>query len=81
MARMAVTCPSSGVYKNPVGLFLKPHQTGKFCMNVDLSAPHGFSINDNINVNLRSLEYTSVEQAAKLVKAEGQFALMGKLEL
>ena len=50
-------------------------------MIVDLSAPCGFSINDNINANLCSLGYTLVEQVVKLVKAVGQFSLVGKLSL
>ena len=50
-------------------------------MMVNLTAPCGFSINDNIIVYLYSLEYTSIKQAAKLVKTAGRGVLIGKLDL
>ena len=67
--------------KNPIGVIPKPHQLGKFHMIVDLSAPQDASVNDLINVQLCALSYASVEQAARLVKAPGRGALMGKLDL
>ena len=39
-------------------------------MIVDLSAPQGASFKDCVNTDLCSLSYASVEQAAKLMKAQ-----------
>ena len=50
-------------------------------MIVDLSAPRSASVNDCISKDLCSLLYSSVEQAARLVKATGLGALMVKLDL
>ena len=64
--------------RNPIGLIPKPHQPGKFRLIVDLSAPVGFSVNDGIASDLCSLEYASVDQAARLVARCGREALMAK---
>ena len=53
--------------------------TGKWCLIVDLSAPEGFSVNDNIDETLCSLsyisiEYISVEDAVQEIMAKGQGA-------
>lgn len=67
--------------KNPIGLIPKPHQPGKFRLIVDLSAPRGSSVNDGISLALCSLEYASVDQAARLVARCGKGALMAKTDL
>lgn len=79
--RLEVARTHERVRKNPIGVIPKPHQPGKFRLIVDLSAPSGFSVNDGICPALCSLEYASVEQAAKLVKRAGPGALMAKLDL
>ena len=69
------------VRKNPIGIVPKPHQPGKFRLIVDLSAPRGESVNDGIAPELCSLQYASVDQAARLVAACGKGALMAKTDL
>ena len=78
---MAVADAPEQYRKNPIGIIPKPHQPGKFRMIVDLSAPRERSVNDLISTQLCSLSYASLEQAARLVKAAGHGALMGKLDL
>ena len=60
--------------RNPIGIIPKPLQPGKFRLIVDLSSPLGGSVNDGIDRNLCSLQYTSVDQAARLVAACGRGA-------
>ena len=79
--RLAVADAPEQCHKNPIGVIPKPHQPGKFRMIVDLSAPREGSVNDLISTQLCSLTYASIEQAARLVKAAGRGALMGKLDL
>ena len=72
---------SSKIHWSPIGIIPKPHQPGKYCLIINLSAPQGFSINDGVLTELCSLHYTSVGDAASLVKACGRGALMAKLDL
>lgn len=71
----------SAARKNPIGIIPKPLQPGKFWLFIDLSSPVGRSINDEIDRNLCSLQYISVDQAARLVAACGKGALMTKTDL
>ena len=66
---------------NPIGLIPKPHRPGEFRLIVDLSAPCGASVNDGISPSLCSLDYASVDQAARLVARCGKGALMAKTDL
>ena len=66
---------------NPIGIIPKPHQSGKYRLIVDLSAPRGCSVNDGISKQHCSLRYTSVDKAARLVAACGRGALMVKTDL
>ena len=66
---------------NPIGIIPKPHQPGKFRLIADLSAPHGNSVNDGIDLDLCSLEYITEDRAARLVARYGQGALMAKTDL
>ena len=79
--RLAIAPSQLGTHTSPLGLIPKPHQPGKFRLIVDLSAPHGSSVNDGIDPSLCSLEYASVDQAASLARQAGRGALMSKLDL
>ena len=59
----------------------KDHQPGKFRLIIDLSAPVGGSVNEEIDSNLTSLTYPRVEDAVRLIKSAGPGALMAKLDL
>ena len=67
--------------KNPIGIIPKLHQPGRFRLIVDLSAPRGRSVNDGISKLQCSLQYTSVDRAARLVASCGHGALMAKTDL
>ena len=73
--------PVQDVHTSPIGIIPKPHQPGKFRLVVDLSAPHGASINDAISPELSSLTYPRVDQAAALISEHGRGALIAKLDL
>ena len=77
--RMAVVKSPEQFQKNLLGAIPKPHQPGKFCMIIDLSAPRVASVNDCISEDLCSL--SSVKQAARMVKATGRGAHVAKLDL
>ena len=51
------------VHVSPIGLIPKGGQPGKFRLIVDLSSPHGASVNDGIDPDLCSLSYFSVDEA------------------
>ena len=72
---------TEGIHISPIGIIPKRNQPGKFRLIVDLSSLQGFSMNDGIDSHLCTLKYTSVTQAANMVKQLGQVALMAKLEL
>ena len=50
------------------GVIPKGHTPGKWRLIVDLSAPADHSVNDGIDADLCTLEYTSVDRAAALAK-------------
>ena len=76
-----VKSQAAGVRRNPIGIIPKPHQPGKFRLVVDLSAPASSSVNDGIPAPWCSMEYVSVDRAAKLVSQCGRGALMAKTDL
>ena len=64
-----------------LGLIPKGGQPGKFRLIIDLSSPHGASVNDGIDPELCSLSYSSVDEAVAQVRRCGIGALMAKLDL
>ena len=69
------------VYPSPIGLVPKSHHTGKWRLIVDLSAPHGHSINDGIASSMCSLAYSSVDDAVKFILELGPGTQLVKLDL
>ena len=69
------------VHLNPIRIIPKPHQLGKFRLIVNLSLPHGASVNDAIWSDLSSLVYPRVDQIASLIARHGWGALIAKLDL
>ena len=63
------------------GLGVVPKKNGKWRMIMHLSAPVGQSINDHISKEQYSLQYSSVDDAVKLLTALGKGALMAKVDL
>ena len=76
-----VPSQAAEVRRNPIGIIPKPHQPGKFRLIVDLSAPLSSSVNDGIASSWCSMEYVSVDRAARLVSQCGKGALMAKTDL
>ena len=68
------------VHLSHLGIIPKPHQSGKWRLIVDLSHPHGSSINDEVDSALGSLSYTSVADTLKLALEAGQGGLLAKLD-
>lgn len=57
------------------------HQSGRWRLIVDLSAPHGHSLNDAISSDLAQLRYVSVLDAAATVRRLSPGTLMAKMDL
>ena len=55
--------------------------TVKWRLIVDLSAPKGFSVNNNIDETLCSLSYISVEDAVQEIMAKGQCSQLAKVDI
>ena len=73
--------PIQDVHTSLIGIIPKPHQPGKFRLVIDLSVPHGASINDAISPELSSLTYPRVDQAVALISEHGHGTLIAKLDL
>jgi len=70
----------AGLHISPFGVIPKG-QTGKWRLIVDLSSPHGHSVNDGIDRELCSLSYVSVEDVASSILLLGRGALMAKIDI
>ena len=66
---------------SPIGLIPKPHQPGRWRLIVDLSAPRGSSVNDAIASSLAQMHYSSVLDAADLIRELGPGTRMAKMDL
>ena len=58
-----------------------PKKDGTWRIIMDLSSPHGSSINDYISKEEFSLHYATFDQALSLVASYGKDALMAKLDI
>ena len=66
---------------SPFGVIPKRYQPDKWRLIIDLSSPHGHSINDAISKDLSSVSYTSLDDAAAFIQQLGAGCLMAKLDL
>ena len=55
--------------------------TGKWRLITDLSFPHGFSVNDGVDPEFCSLQYTTVEEIAEIIARLGLGALLAKFDI
>ena len=69
-----------GLQISPFGVIPKG-QTGKWRLIVDLSTPHGSSVNDGIDRELCSLSYVSVEDVASTILQLGRGTPMAKVDI
>ena len=72
---------ASNCQVSPIGLIPKPNQPGKWRLIVDLSSPHGASVNDAISVEHCHMHYTSVFEAAACIRQLGRGAMLAKINL
>ena len=63
------------------GVIPKNQQANKWRLIVDLSHPHGHSVNDGIPKPLCSLSYITVEDATKGIRKLGRDTLMAKIDI
>lgn len=70
-----------GAHVSRFGVIEKPHQPGKYRLIVDLSHPEGQSVNDGIEPELCTLQYTSVDAAAIRVCALGAGTKLAKFDI
>ena len=67
------------VHCSPIGLV--PKSSGGFRLIVDLSSPHGRSINDGIDPAVCSMEYVSVDAVAMVVAEMGRGTILAKVNI
>ena len=72
---------TEGVQVSRFGVIPKPHQSGKWRLITDLSAPKGGSVNDGIDPCLCSLSYASVDDAVSIVLRLGPGTVLAKFDL
>ena len=68
-------------HPSPIGLIPKPHQPGKWRLIVDLSSPHGNSVNDAISPAICHMHYASVLDAAAIITELGPGSQLAKMDL
>ena len=61
-----------GVHLSPIGLVPKAHRVSRWRMIVDLSSPHGQSVNDGVSTELSSIQYSSMDEAIGIILSMGQ---------
>lgn len=71
--------PIQNVQCFPLGVV--PKKDGTWRIIMDLSSPHGSSVNDYISKDTYTLHYATFDQALALVARHGQNALMAKLDI
>ena len=72
---------SASYHTSPLGLIPKTHQLDRIRLIAGLSVLQGSSTNDGIDFRLCSLEYATIDQAARLAREVVPGALMYKLDL
>ena len=70
-----------GVQVSRFGVIPKRHQPGKWQLILDLSTPEGMSVNDGIDKDLCSLQYESVDDAARILMGIGKGAQLAKIDI
>ena len=81
VVRMDALESVEGLHISPFGVIPKGHQTGKWRLIVDLSSPHGESVNDGIDKELCTLSYVSVDDIVKTILTLKKGALMAKVDI
>ena len=72
---------SESVIVNRFGVIPKANKPGKWRLIVDLSFPHGSSVNDGISTRDASMAYSTIEDAGQIISKLGKSTLLAKLPL
>ena len=64
-----------------IGVIPKKSKPGKWRLIMDLSFPHGKSVNDGIDADMASLSYIKVEKVATRAAQMGQGSLLAKFDI
>ena len=75
------TPPLPDLHISSFGVIPKSGQPGKWRLILDLSSPHGFSINDSIDPDQFSLQYIKFDDVVAMVAKLGRGALMAKFDV
>ena len=75
-----IKSPAVAPQVSPFGMIPKGSQPGTWRLIVDLSSPHGSSVNDGIDEILCSLSYVSVDKVASKILELGAGSEMVKLD-
>ena len=70
-----------GSHISRFGVILKGHQTNKWRLIVDLSHPHGFSVNDGIPKFLCSMKFISIDDAINKILKLGPGTLLPNIDI
>lgn len=71
----------SHIHISRFGVIPKKHQPGKWRLILDLSFPSGKSVNDGIPRDLASLQYVSVDDAARIIMSMGRNTELAKVDI
>ena len=63
------------------GVIPKSHQLNKWRLIIDLSHPHGKSVNDGVQKDLCSMAYISVDDAIRKIISLGKGTLLAKIDI
>ena len=69
------------IHTNCFGVIPKRHQQGKWRLILDLSFPPNHSVNTGIDRHLSSLQYATVDDAARIVSDLGPDSQMAKVDI
>ena len=72
---------ANAIHTSPFGAIPKQHQPGKWRLIVNLSSPKSISVNDGINQQLCSLQYTGIDAAVQIILRLGKSCMLAKLDL
>ena len=69
------------IHLSRFGVIPKRHQPGKWRLILDLSHPTGYSVNDGIAKELSTLQYASVDDAARIISDLGPGTMLAKIDI
>lgn len=71
----------AGTQLSPIGVIPKSNQPGKWRLIVDLSSPHGQSVNDGIEPHLCTVEYLRMDEVLGRIAASGRGTQLAKMDI